>query len=213
MRKRSLTLVTLHHEAPCRQHSAQDGRSKRRSSRNLANKLLHSKPPIYLDDADCARLSASFNQYFVDKINRIRDNIAAALQSMSGRRSVARHHVGNKMSTFRPTTAKEVSRVLSMISSKSSPLDVLPIGLLKSCKDIFAQVIVRLANLSFTERRFPLCYKNAQVTPLLKKSVLDSSNPANYRPISNLTTISEVLKRLVLIQLRPHQLNSANFSE
>ena len=49
--------------------------------------------------------------------------------------------------------------------------------------------------------------------PLLKKADLDSSNPANYRPISNLCTISKVLERLALIQLRPQLLNSTNFSE
>ena len=36
---------------------------------------------------------------------------------------------------------------------------------------------------------------------------------ANYRPISNLTTVSKVLERLVLARLRPHLTNSANFSK
>ena len=42
---------------------------------------------------------------------------------------------------------------------------------------------------------------------------LDSTQPANYRPISNLPTVSKVLKRLVLARLRPHLLSSANFSQ
>ena len=49
--------------------------------------------------------------------------------------------------------------------------------------------------------------------PLLKKAGLDSSQPANYRPISNLSTVSKVLGRLVLARLRPHLLSSANFSQ
>ena len=49
--------------------------------------------------------------------------------------------------------------------------------------------------------------------PLLKKAGLDSSQPANYRPISNLPTVSKVLERLVLARLRPHLLSSANFSQ
>ena len=97
--------------------------------------------------------------------------------------------------------------------SKSSPLDVLPTSLLKSCADVFSPVITRLANLTFAEGRFPSRYKNAQVMRFLKKADLDSSNPANYRPISNLSTISKVFERLALIQLRPHLLNSTNFSE
>ena len=56
-------------------------------------------------------------------------------------------------------------------------------------------------------------YKKAQVMPLLKKPGLDSSLPEKYRPISDWSTISKFLERLVLIQLRPHLLNSLNFSE
>jgi len=48
---------------------------------------------------------------------------------------------------------------------------------------------------------------------LLKKARLDRSSPVNYRPISNLSTVSKVLERLVLTRLRPHLTNSANFSK
>jgi len=51
------------------------------------------------------------------------------------------------------------------------------------------------------------------VLPLLKKPELESSSPVNYRPVSNLTTVSKVLKRLVLTRMRPHLLGSANFSQ
>jgi len=48
---------------------------------------------------------------------------------------------------------------------------------------------------------------------MLKKTRIDSSSPANYRPISNLATVSKVIERLVLTCLRPHLLGSTNFSE
>jgi len=51
------------------------------------------------------------------------------------------------------------------------------------------------------------------VLSLLKKAGLDSTQPANYRPISNLPTVSKVLERLVLARLRPYLLSSANFSQ
>jgi len=47
----------------------------------------------------------------------------------------------------------------------------------------------------------------------MKKPGLESLSPVNYRPISNLTTVSKVLERLVLTRLRPHLLGSANFSQ
>ena len=96
---------------------------------------------------------------------------------------------------------------------KSSPLDVLPCQLLKSCAHVFAPAIARLANLSLQTGKFPARYKTAQVLPLRKKAGLDSSLPANYRPISILSAVSKVLERLVLARLRPHLLGSANFSQ
>ena len=56
-----------------------------------------------------------------------------------------------------------------------------------------------------------MCFKTAEVLPLLKKSGADRCDPANFRPISNLSTISKVLKKLALAQLRPHLLSSVNF--
>ena len=46
----------------------------------------------------------------------------------------------------------------------------------------------------------------------LKKPGLDIEELSNYRPISNLTTFSKVLERLALSRLRPHLLQSPNFS-
>ena len=94
-----------------------------------------------------------------------------------------------------------------------SLLKAVPGSLLKWCAKNFVQIIVRLVNMSFKKGHFPVRYKKAQVMPLLKTSGLDSSLPSNFRPISNLNTISETLERLVLIQLRLHLLTSCNFSE
>jgi hypothetical protein len=46
---------------------------------------------------------------------------------------------------------------------------------------------------------------------LLKKHCLDASDPANYRPISNLNTISKILERLVLVRIVPHASLSSSF--
>jgi len=51
--------------------------------------------------------------------------------------------------------------------------------------------------------------KRAQVLPLLKKAGLNSSSPGNYRPISNLSTVSKILERLVLTRSWSDQRTSA----
>jgi len=178
-----------------------------------AQSLLHNNHKVVYSDAECAHLVSTFCQFFVDKVNRIRDNIAAALQSTVRRAFTDRLYLGPALSSFQPVTTEEVRRLLSAMPSKSSPLDVLPCSLLKPCVDVFAPIITKLANLSMQTGKFPSSYKQAQVLPLLKKAGLDSSSPANYRPISNLSTVSKVLERLVLTRLRPHLLGSANFSQ
>jgi len=114
-----------------------------------------------------------------------------------------RPHFGELLSSFQPVSTDEMRRLLS----------TMPCSLVKSCADVFVPVIARLANLSMQTGQFPSRYKQAQVLPVLKKAGLDSSLPGNYRPISNLSTISKVLERLVLTRLRPHLLASPNFNQ
>jgi len=52
--------------------------------------------------------------------------------------------------------------------------------------------------------------KIAQVTPLLKKLGTDVSDLNNFRPTSNLSTVSKILEKL-LIRLNPFISNSLNY--
>ena len=50
----------------------------------------------------------------------------------------------------------------------------------------------------------PNFFKQAHVTPILKKSSLDKEVFKNYRPVSNLNFISKILERVVAAQLQTH---------
>ena len=157
-----------------------------RATWRTAQRLLHSRQKVMYDDAQCTQLVSTFCQFFVDKVRCIRDNISATLQSSDRRMFAVHQHLGPELSSFEPVTIQEVRKLLSTMPTKSSPLDVLPCRLLRSCAHVFAPAIARLANLSLLTGKFPARYKTAQVLPLLKVG-LDSSLPANYRPISNLS--------------------------
>ena len=43
--------------------------------------------------------------------------------------------------------------------------------------------------------------KNSYIIPILKKTTLDKSNLSSYRPISQLSSISKTLERVVYTQL------------
>ena len=112
--------------------------------------------------------------------------------------------VGEKFCDMTPVTEFEVCRLISSMPNKTSPLDLMPVNILKSLADFLSPYIARMANLSFSTGTFPNKFKTAKITPILKKQGLDINNPANYRPISNLLTISKLLERLYLSRLKPH---------
>ena len=61
-----------------------------------------------------------------------------------------------------------------------------------------------IINMSFSENSVPQSMKTAIVTPILKKSDLDSKSFKNYRPISNLSFLSKTMERVVASRLSDH---------
>jgi len=110
-----------------------------------AQYLLHNNQKDVFSDNECTKLVSTLCKFFVDRINRIRSNIAVTLQSTVGRAFTDRPYFGPALSSFQPVTTEEVYRLLSAMPSKS-PLDVLPCSLLKTCTDTFSPVIAKLAN-------------------------------------------------------------------
>jgi hypothetical protein len=180
----------------------------------MVEQLLH-PPSITLhtqDDANSQHFSITIADFFVDKIIKLKNLIGIRLAGLvANPLRFDRAHNGDRLCDLEPVTLGEVVKLLNSMPAKSSPLDIVPTVLLKKCSSAFAPVIVYLANLSFSEGKFPSIYKRAQVSPLLKKEGLDPDSPSSYRPISNLNTISKILERLFLERLKKHLFRSENF--
>ena len=58
--------------------------------------------------------------------------------------------------------------------------------------------------MSLQSSKFPQQFRNALVTPLLKKPTLDPENLKNFRPVSNLSFISKVIEKVVYSQITYH---------
>ena len=157
-----------------------------------------------------------FADYFVDKVRKMKCAITDRVSRLFGDRQDPlysdRQHTGASYSDISPPTVDEVKRILNSTPGKSSIVDRIPTSLLKSCSEVFAPLIIRLAALSFRDGIFPSHFKVALVTPLLKKQGLDSGEPANYRPISNLNNFSKLLERLFLRNIIGHVSSSPNFN-
>ena len=183
-----------------------------RSMWRSLHKLLHSRPTQNYTEDECSTLVNSFNSFFISKITKIHESIANTLASSPISPFPTRQFSGTPISVLQPVSSEEVLKLIHSLPNKSSPLDSLPTTLLKKYALILSPILSKLANLSFSTGTFPSIFKKAQVLPLLKKPNLDPTSPANYRPISNLSTMSKLLERLLLSRLRPHITTSSNFS-
>jgi len=79
---------------------------------------------------------------------------------------------------------------------------------LKQIADVIAPFIVELFNRSLSEGHFPAVFKEAFITPVMKKPGLDAADTSSYRPISNLSVLSKLLERLVVRQLMGYLLSA-----
>jgi len=181
--------------------------------RNL-NKLLHRHEQQHMDNDN--NMANNFSKHFTDKIDTIHHNITTQLSLPQRQHSQYMHiHRPNNctlLSTFIPATPSEIRKIINHTCNKTSPLDSFPHLVLKNCATILSIAISQLTNLSFQEGHFPSIYKTAQILPLIKKSNLDPSNPSNFRPISNLSTISKIIERVTLSRLQPHITSNPNYT-
>jgi len=105
---------------------------------------------------------------------------------------------------FQPTSIDKVIDAVRDLPDKCCALDALPTRLLKAVVDVIAPFLTHLFNRSLATGCVPDVFKQAFITPLLKKSDLDPADVRSYRPISNLSVLSKLLERLVSRQLLAH---------
>ena len=105
------------------------------------------------------------------------------------------------LAAFDEVSPDEVEKLLSDTATKQCELDSVPVRLLKTLRHVFAPILALLINISLSQATLPEAHKHAIIRPRLKKPGLDPSDPANYRPISNLSFVSKLIERVVHRQL------------
>ncbi len=81
------------------------------------------------------------------------------------------------------------------------PLDPIPSHLLQAISPTLLPALTHIINTSLLTGIFPTAFKQARVTPLLKKPTLNTSLIENYRPVSLLPFIVKTLERVIFNQL------------
>ncbi len=171
----------------------------------LTRKLMGENDKVILPTHQCSKeLAEKFSDFFLTKINTIRNNISTANQAPTYNISSESAFEGEPLREFRPATQDEVMKLIKRAPSKSCDLDPLPTWLLKEGPSHLLPLITAIINKSLATSTVPTSYKRALVRPLLKKKGLDKEVLSNYRPVSNLPFVSKLLEKVVSSRLEDH---------
>src|SRR5260221_2896354 len=140
--------------------------------------------------------AATFHHAFDDKVAAVRSSTADSTPP-----SITAGPTGFSLDGFRTPTIDDVIAAVRSLPNKQCASDPMPTNLLKECACDLAPFLTHLFGLSLSSGVVPASFKEAYITPLVKKADLDAADVRNYRPISNLSVISKLLERLVAKQL------------
>ena len=145
---------------------------------------------------DPSEIATKFNNFFIN----IGPNLANSIPppQLSHKQFLVSHYTSSFL--LSPTSALEVSSVVSTLkNSRSEGADGLCILPIKESINMLASPLSHIFNLSFSSGVFPDALKIGKVLPIFKND--DSSLFSNYRPISILPCLSEVLEKLFYSRL------------
>ena len=176
----------------------QCNRDTRQLFKLVSNITSSTKDNPLPDGKSNQELADQFAEYFIDIIQKIRNNL----------NSYDRYHVDEAVQAptlgeFKPLTEDEVTKVIMSMASKSCEIDPVPTNLLKEILPQAIKPITKIINTSLELCVFTCQWKVAIVKPLLKKIGLDLIT-SNYQPVSNLSFLSKVLERCVVNQVTAH---------
>ena len=152
----------------------------------------------------------TFSDFFITKNCTIKDTINSKVSSFPHPTNIPDLPItGTQFDQFPSVTPTELLKLINKSSNKSSSMDFIPTSLIKSCSTVFLDKISNLANLPISQGSFPLKFKLAQVTPLLKKLGLNKNTPSNYHQamltcIQGTTWVSTSLHKKITVS-KSHQ--------
>jgi hypothetical protein len=169
--------------------------------------------------SSAAETAAAVNTEFIDKIRRIRTDLAIpSLRSLawsarplpvtppSDAQSDSSSDLTEKARfSFAFANAKKISRIIKGLKSTGAVgLDGIPVNVLKLGREALAGPISHLVNRSLASGVVPRGFKMARVAPVFKGKGKKATDPASYRPVSILPAMSKVLELVVKEAVESH---------
>ncbi len=141
----------------------------------------------------CRRVSR-MTTFFINKIK----TISAQFSTSQSVKHILPANIHSFTSFFSLSEA-EVSKLILSNHLTTCPLDPIPTHLLQAISP--AVVLTHTINTSLHTGVFPSAFRQARITPLLKKPTLNPSLLENYRQVSLLPFIATTLERAVFNQV------------
>ena len=113
-------------------------------------------------------------------------------------------HVVSVFSTFGKLSCSDSKTGMDSMNSKTCDLDPMPNPLLLKCLKAMPTLLVDIVNMSLSTGIVPSPFKYASIPPLLKNQSADRDVMKNYRPVSNLSFTSKLIKKYVYFQILTH---------
>jgi len=149
--------------------------------------------------------SDSFASFVTDKIHKLRLSLAA-ISSVLSPHSPSPPVTPPQFSSFRPASESGISKLLFNCPNKQADSDPILNWLLKKCSSVLVPTITNIVNLSLNSGQFHPILKESTISPLIRKSTMDTDQLSNYRPVSNLSLMSKsnIIERVVKFRLIEH---------
>ena len=162
---------------------------------NVCDKLRGCRPdsPLPATFPRC-ELPVFFCEYFVRKVKMIRDELDSQKPLLNSPTDDL--CTDSSFCAFQPVSTECVRKIIFKSPLKTCLLDPIPTSLCvestaSRCDSNYQPVLADCQTV----------FKEAIVKPLLKKPSLDQNSLKNYRPVSNLSFVSQITENIVLSQL------------
>ncbi len=154
--------------------------------------LLYPPPP-----PPSSTLTADvFATFFINKIT----NLTAQFSTPQSVKHILPANI-HSFTAFSPLSEAEVSKLILSSHPTTCPLDPIPSHLLQAISPAVVPALTHIVNTSLHTGIFPSAFKQAFITPILKKPTLNPTLLGNYRPVSLLPFIAKKLERVVFNQI------------
>ncbi|XP_073786402.1 uncharacterized protein [Danio rerio] len=149
-----------------------------------------------------------FLHFFADKIVGIRAQISPVVRVSTI--SVAPL---KNLASFIPVSLSQLNDIVAHMKPSGSSCDVIPATLFKEAMHSIGPSVLSIVNSSLSTGIVTSSFKHAVIQPLLKKANLDVSDMKNFRKISKLPFISNILEKVVSVQLNEFLANNNIFDK